>query len=446
MKILPSDSVVGEVNLSGDKSISHRAAIFSALSVGETIIDNFSTSEDCTSTLECLSEMGVRVERNGNQVLVNGVGKAGLKKPSKPLDCGNSGTTMRLLAGVLAGQAFESELFGDESLSKRPMERIAKPLREMGAQIETRDGIPPIKITGKNPLRAINYSLPVASAQLKSAILLAGLNADGVTIVFDPPSKAAVSSSRNHTELMFSYLGAAITEKVTETNGEFLYEVTIDANSELTAKNIRVPSDISSSAFFVVAASILPGSDVKLKSVGLNPTRAAFIDELNKCGAKIGIENVRTQNNEKIADIHIYYSEELIARTEPVIFSGEVIANILDEIPVLAILGTQMNGGMEVRDAGELRVKESDRISAVVENLKRMNAVVEEFEDGFRVGRSHLTGASVDSFGDHRIAMAFAIAALAANGETEIIDADCVNVSFPDFFDVIGRLTTRDPE
>lgn len=446
MHIFPANSVVGEVNLSGDKSISHRAAIFSALAEGETVIDNFSTSEDCTSTLECLSEMGVSIKRNGNRVIVNGVGKTGLRKPSKPLDCGNSGTTMRLLAGVLAGQNFESELFGDESLSKRPMERIAKPLREMGAQIETTGGNPPIKIAGMNQLRAINYSLPVASAQLKSAILLAGLNADGVTHVFDPPSKAAVSSSRNHTELMFRYLGAAVRENVSEKDGQFLYDVSIDGKSELTAKNISVPSDISSSAFFVVAASILPGSEVTLKNVGLNPTRAAFIEELNKFGAKIEIENLRTLNNERVADIHVSYSEELVSGSEPLVFKGELIANIIDEIPVLAILGTQMKGGMEVSDANELRVKESDRISAVVENLRRMNAAVEEFEDGFRIGRSHLTGASVDSFGDHRIAMAFAIAALAAKGETEIIDAECVNVSFPDFFDVIARLTTRDSE
>ncbi|MEZ5347175.1 MAG: 3-phosphoshikimate 1-carboxyvinyltransferase [Pyrinomonadaceae bacterium] len=443
MKIIKAGSMTGEVNLSGDKSISHRAAIFSALAEGETVIDNFSTSEDCSATLNCLMELGVSIDRTGNRVVVKGAGKSGLHKPEKPLDCGNSGTTMRLLAGVLAGQNFESELIGDESLSKRPMERIAEPLRKMGAQIETADGRPPVRISGKNPLAAIDYSLPVASAQLKSAILLAGLNADGVTRIFDPPSKTGVSSSRNHSELMFDYLEAAIFEEIIKDENGFVYRVSIDGNSKLAAKNIDVPSDISSSAFFVVAGSVLPGSKIVLKNVGLNPTRAAFIDELNKIGARIEIENIRSLNNEKVADIRIDYSEELLTKEEPLIFDGELIANILDEIPVLAILGTQMKGGMEVRDAGELRVKESDRISAVVDNLKRMNAEIEEFEDGFRIARSDLKGAKIDSFGDHRIAMAFAVAALVAEGETEIINAECVNVSFPDFFEVIAKLTER---
>ncbi|MCB1025775.1 MAG: 3-phosphoshikimate 1-carboxyvinyltransferase, partial [Acidobacteria bacterium] len=317
MKISPARTVTGEVKLSGDKSISHRAAIFAALAEGNTVIENFSRSEDCTATLECLIKMDVSISREGNRVKITGVGKSGLKKPAMALDCGNSGTTMRLLAGVLAGQVFESELFGDESLSKRPMERIAIPLREMGAIVETADGKPPIRIAGKNPLAAINYSLPVASAQLKSAILLAGLNCDGITRVYDPVSAEPVSSSRNHSELMFSYLGAEIAENVSESGGEFSYDVSIDGNSRLTAKDLWVPSDISSSAFFIVAASMLKGSDVTIGNVGLNPTRAAFINELNNFGAKITFRNARTVNNEKIADLRVEYSEALLSRSEP---------------------------------------------------------------------------------------------------------------------------------
>ncbi len=440
MKIKPAKYLKGEINLPGDKSISHRAALFSALATGETRIENFASSEDCASTLNCLKDLGVEIERENSTVFIKGVGKNGFSKPENELDCGNSGTTVRLISGILAGQNFDSVLIGDESLSKRPMKRVIEPLSQMNAKIESNENLLPLKIHGINSLQAIDYKMPVASAQVKSCVLLAGLNANGTTRVQSPAAKSEVITSRNHTELMLKFLGANVEEKFIETKDGFVHEVSIDGNSKLAAKDLNVPSDISSAAFFLVGAGCLKNSEIVLRNVGLNPTRAAIIEVLQKFGAKIEILNKRVKSGEMIGDLRVSGEVEFAQKSDSNIISGEIIANLIDEIPILTIFGTQIESGLEIRNAEELRVKESDRIAAVVENLKRMNADVEEFSDGLRVGKSNLKGAKIDSFGDHRIAMAFAIAGLFAEGETEITNAECAAVSFPEFFDVLAEI------
>ncbi|MDQ2747901.1 MAG: 3-phosphoshikimate 1-carboxyvinyltransferase [Acidobacteriota bacterium] len=440
MKIEPADSLNGTIRLPGDKSISHRAAIFAALAEGATRIENFASSADCASTLDCLKNLGAEISVNGSTVNVEGVGKNGLRKPNAPLDCGNSGTTMRLLAGVLAGQNFDSVLTGDASLSKRPMKRIIAPLELMGAKIAAEDFHAPLQISGRNFLRSIVYELPIASAQVKSCVLLAGLNAAGKSVIRNPPSAVARPTSRNHTELMLEFLGAKIEKQFVEIADGFVEEISIDGDSALTAKNLNVPSDISSAAFFIVGASCSANSEIVLENVGLNPTRTAILDVLRSFGADIEILSQRETGNEIVGDLRIRGRENLSPETNSNLVSGDVIANLIDEIPILAIFGTQIKGGLEVRGAGELRVKESDRIASVVENLRRMNAEVEEFPDGFRVRQSNLKGAKIDSFGDHRIAMAFAIAALFADGATEISGAEHAGVSFPEFFDVLASV------
>jgi 3-phosphoshikimate 1-carboxyvinyltransferase len=440
MKVQPANFLKGKIRLPGDKSISHRAAILSAIATGETRIENFATSADCASTLDCLQSLGVEIKKENTSIFIKGVGKNGFSEPKRELDCGNSGTTMRLLAGVLAGQNFDSVLTGDESLSKRPMRRIIEPLEKMGAVIESKNGCAPLKIYGKNPLRSISYNLPVASAQVKSSVLLAGLNAEGKSEIQNPKSKIQCPTSRNHTELMLQYLGAKIEEKFIEKENGFVEVIFVDGNSHLVAKKLNIPSDISSAAFFIVAASCLKGSEIVLENVGLNPTRTAIIEILQNLGAEIEIINSREICNEAVGDLLVRGRENFAPKTLSNIIDGEIIGNLIDEIPILAIFGTQIESGLEIRDAAELRVKESDRIKAVVENLRRMNADVEEFADGFRVGKSKLKGATVDSFGDHRIAMAFAVAALFAKGETEIVGAECAGVSFPEFFETLFKV------
>lgn len=440
MKIKPANYLQGNIKLPGDKSISHRAALFSALATGETKIENFASSEDCRSTLNCLKDLGVEILRENSTVFIKGVGKNGFSKPEKELDCGNSGTTVRLISGILAGQAFDSTLFGDESLSKRPMKRVIEPLSQMNAKIESNENLLPMKIHGRNPLKAITYKMPVASAQVKSCILLAGFNADGITKVRSPKSKVQSATSRNHTELMLKYLGASIEEKFIETDESFIHEVAIDGNSKLIAKDLNVPSDISSAAFFLVGAACLENSELLLQNVGLNPTRAAVIEVLQKFGAAIEILDKREANGELVGNLRVIGKGSFTPNAGSNIISGEIIANLIDEIPILAVFGTQLEGGLEIRNAEELRVKESDRIAATVENLRRMNADVEEFADGLRVGKSNLKGAKIDSFGDHRIAMAFAVAALLATGETEIINPECAAVSFPEFFACLAEV------
>lgn len=433
MKVLPAKSLRGNVVLPGDKSISHRAAMFSAIAAGTTQIENFAASDDCSSTLKCLGELGVEYERSGTRLTVRGKGKNGLNASTVPLDCGNSGTTMRLISGILAGQPFETRLTGDESLSVRPMRRVIAPLTEMGAVIESIDGHAPLLIKGTDDLKPIEYVLPVASAQIKSCVLLAGLYATGETTVTESVR------TRDHTERMLRSFGASITE-ADNGNGR---KITVSGDSKLVGGPITVPSDISASAFFAVAAACLTDSHITMQNVGLNLTRNGYLEVLQRFGANIRITSTDESAGEPVGTIDVFGDGELGSTDETRLINGEIIANIIDEIPVLAVFGTQIPGGIEIRDAGELRVKESDRIASVVENLKRMGADVTEFDDGLRVGRSQLKGAEIDSFGDHRIAMAFAVAGLFASGETNIIGAECAAVSFPDFFDILESIAAR---
>ena len=411
----------------GDKSMSHRAAMFAAIAEGTTKIGNFAASADCASTLGCLSALGIGVEREGSNVTVKGAGKNGFTKPKSDLDCGNSGTTMRLMAGILSGQRFESVLTGDESLQKRPMKRVIDPLTQMGASIASENGCAPLRIKGSG-LAGLEYRLPVASAQIKSCVLLAGLFADGETTVIEP------TPTRDHTERMLRWFGCELIEETADSGKR----ITISGDHLLKANDFVVPGDVSSSAFFLVAAACLPGSSLVLENVGLNPSRIAVIDALKRFGANIDIQNEMIACNEPVGDVAV---SGLIAQSgESHVLKGEIIANLIDEIPILAVFGTQLDGGLEIRDAGELRVKESDRITSVVTNLRAMGAEVSEFEDGLKVERSNLTAAAIDSFGDHRIAMAFAVAGLLATGETEIIGADCAAVSYPSFFEDLASV------
>lgn len=414
--------------------------MFSAMAVGETQITNFATSADCASTLSCLEKLGVEIKREGSTVYIKGVGKTGFTAPTEDLDCGNSGSTMRMMAGILAGQNFESVLIGDESLSKRPMKRVIEPLELMDAKIDSTENHAPLRIYGQNPLQAITYASKVSSAQVKSCVLLAGLFAEGKTIFQNPPSATPIITSRNHTELMLKYLGANLEEEFIETEEGFVHEISIDGNSQLTAKDLNVPSDISSAAFFLVAGACLPDSEILLKNVGLNPTRRAIVDVLQSLGAEIEILDEKELCNEIVGDLRVRGSKNLSPKVDSNLVQGDVIANLIDEIPILSVFGTQLENGLEIRNAEELRVKESDRIKTVVENLRRMGATVEEFSDGLRVEKSDLKGAVVDSFGDHRIAMAFAVAGLFAEGETEIIGAEWASVSFPAFFETLEML------
>ena len=433
-KIISAKTVSGKLSMPGDKSISHRAAIMAAIAIGTSRIENFAASADCSSTLACLAGLGVEIERNGSAVVIKGVGKKGLKLPAEPLDCGNSGTTMRLMAGILSGQNFESVMTGDESLQKRPMKRVIEPLSLMGAAIGSNDGCAPLKIYG-GELESIEYSPPVASAQIKSCILLAGLNANGKTTFVEP------TPTRDHTERMLRWFGSEVAEEISDQG----VRLTVSGNKELTAKDFCVHGDISSSAFFMAAAACLPGSSIELENVGLNPSRTAVIDALKRFGAKIEIRNERIQCNEPVGDIFVSGGLNPSTQSGENRLSGDIIANLIDEVPILAVFGTQLDGGIEIRDARELRVKESDRISSVVANLKAMGAKVTEFEDGVRVERSELTGAKIDSFGDHRIAMAFAVAGLLASGETEIIDSECAGVSYPRFFEDLAMVCQYHP-
>ena len=427
MKITRASNLSGRLTMPGDKSMSHRAAMFAAIAEGTTKIGNFAASADCASTLGCLSALGIGVEREGSNVTVKGAGKNGFTTPKSDLDCGNSGTTMRLMAGILSGQRFESVLTGDESLQKRPMKRVIDPLTQMGASIASENGCAPLRIKGSG-LAGLEYRLPVASAQIKSCVLLAGLFADGETTVIEP------TPTRDHTERMLRWFGCELIEETADSGKR----ITISGDHVLKANDFVVPGDVSSSAFFLVAAACLPGSSLVLENVGLNPSRIAVIDALKRFGANIDIQNERIACNEPVGDVAV---SGLIAQSgESHVLKGEIIANLIDEIPILAVFGTQLDGGLEIRDAGELRVKESDRITSVVTNLRAMGAEVSEFEDGLKVERSNLTAAAIDSFGDHRIAMAFAVAGLLATGETEIIGADCAAVSYPSFFEDLASV------
>lgn len=427
MRILPANHLHGIIQLPGDKSISHRAAILLAMSEGKARITNFSLSADCAATLKCLRALDVKIEQSGTTVTITGVGKSGFREPTASLDCENSGTSMRLLAAVLAGQDFTSTLTGDDSLKKRPMLRVKAPLESMGAVIVSDAGRAPLSIRGRNPLKAKTLTPDVASAQIKSAILIAGLNSDGTTSVIE------AVPTRDHTERMFRWLGVDVS--IVTSDGRAV--ISIDGRSRPIARDIAVPSDISAAAFFMVAAAVLPGSEIEMKGVGINGSRRAIIDVLKQLGADIEFANVRETCNEPVADIRVRGGNNAAGPTTNLI-DGGMTASLIDELPVLAIFGTQIDTGLEIRDAAELRVKESDRIAAVVSNLRRMGAHVEELADGLIVRRSVLTGAEIDTGGDHRVAMAFAVAGLLADGPTNIVGAECCNVSFPGFFDVLA--------
>ncbi len=425
---MPARTIQGAVEVPGDKSISHRYAILGALAEGRSEIQHFSTADDCRRTLDCLDRLGVGVELDGDRMRIAGAGLRGLRRSRRALDAGNSGTTVRLLAGVLSGQAFPSTLTGDESLCRRPMRRVMEPLARMGAQIRARnDEFAPLKIRGGN-LRPIEYTLPVPSAQVKSAILLAGLYAEGVTTVVEPVR------TRDHTELALAEFGARI-ERIGRTIG---IHGGAGAPPRLEPRKLVVPGDISSAIFFLAAALLLPDSNLLLHNVGLNPTRTGVLDVLATMGAPVSLVSVHGENGELVGDIAVRHAP-LVGG----VLAGEMVAQLIDELPMLAALGPYTEQGIEIRDAQELRVKESDRIRALAENLRRMGAEVEERPDGLRVaGRSagRLHGAEIDPRRDHRMAMAFAILALVAEGESIIHDAECVAVSYPDFFTTLERL------
>jgi 3-phosphoshikimate 1-carboxyvinyltransferase len=434
--IRPAKRIRGRLQMPGDKSVSHRAAIIAALARGTSRIENFSTSEDCAATLRCLEALGVSIDHADSAVVVQSTGA--FSAPSTPLDCGNSGTTMRLLAGILAGRNFESILTGDESLRSRPMQRIIEPLTMMGGNISSVDGHAPLAIGGM-PLRPIDYELLIASAQVKSCILLAGLHANGQTqVVEDQPT-------RDHTERMLRWFEVPIETGNGDRAGERF--VTLSGPASFAARDVNIPGDISSAAYFVAAAAMLAGSALDMTNVGLNPTRTMFLEQMRAFGFSINSDDLHEECNEPRGTIRISGAPASLRTSETettLTLQSALIPQLIDELPLLAVVGSQINGGIEIRDAAELRVKESDRIAATVAGLRAMGAEVEEFDHGLRVtGPTRLRSALIDPHGDHRIAMTFAIAGLLADGETEITGADCVRVSFPEFFDLLESVVDR---
>jgi 3-phosphoshikimate 1-carboxyvinyltransferase len=422
--VRPARNIEGALQLPGDKSISHRYAMLAAIAEGTTRLENFSTGADCASTLSCVTALGVQVERKGNAVLIHGHGPT-LQPPAAPLDCGNSGSTMRMLSGILAGQEFTSELMGDESLSQRPMARVIAPLEAMGAKIMANDGgRPPLRISGAL-LKAIDYKMPVASAQVKSALLFAGLFAEGETRVEEPVR------TRDHGELALGAFGAEV-----KRSGN---QVAIAGGQKLRAIEGEIPGDLSSAAFFLCAAGLFPGSRLLISGLLMNPTRARLLDILILMGVGISVAELEDKHGELVGSVEVD-GRDLRGAT----IAGADTAAMIDEIPVLAAIAPYTSSGIEVRNARELRVKESDRIASIVTNLRAMGAEVEELEDGLKIpGRQTLHGAEIDSFGDHRIAMAFAVAALRAEGETTIHRADAAVISCPGFFAALETLSQR---
>ncbi len=417
------DRVEGSVDLPPDKSIAHRSALFAAMGDGTSRILNYPSSADPQSTLSCLRQLGITVEDDEGTLVMQGRGLDGFARPDAPIDCGNSGTTMRLLTGMLAGRAFDSVLQGDASLNGRPMERIALPLREMGAKIHLTSGHAPIRIEGGSSLHGITYRLPMPSAQVKSCVLLAGLRADGRTTVIEE------LPSRDHTERM---LGLATIEK----DGE--QHVLVEKGMRIPARTWTVPRDFSAAAFFMVAAATAPSGDIRLNQVGLNPTRSALLRVLGAMGARIEITGESAQGGEPVGDLRVRSSDLHGVRVD-----GELIPVLIDEIPILAVAGARAEGRTEIRDARELRVKETDRIRAMVDSLRLMGADVEEFDDGLAVeGPVSLKGARVRSYGDHRIAMAMGVAGLTADGETVIDGASCASVSFPEYWTALAGVVS----
>jgi len=424
VSISPAKSLAGSVRLPGDKSISHRYAMLAGIADGATKLDNFSTGADCASTLGCLRSLGVKWERNGGSIVIHGRG-AKLQPSTAPLDCGNSGSTIRMLSGVLAGQDFSSELAGDESLTCRPMARIIQPLEMMGAKIEAAEGgRPPLRVTGTR-LRPIDYKLPVASAQVKTSLLFAGLYADGTTRIEEP------IQTRDHGELALQAFGAQLDRR--------MRGVSINGGQNLHGIEAAIPGDISSAAFFLCAAGLFPDSQLSVPGLLLNPTRARLLDVLMGLGLRIKMTELQEQHGELVGTLQVQGEALRGVR----IANGDAAA-LIDEIPVLAAIAPYTSDGIEIRDARELRVKESDRIASVAANLRAMGGEVKEFDDGLKIpGGQKLHGASLDSFGDHRIAMAFSVAALRAEGETEIKGANAAVISYPEFFEALESLLQR---
>ncbi len=428
----------GEITPPPDKSISHRAVMFASLAEGTSRIQNFLRAEDPVSTMHAFRLLGVEIEERmaggpgrlfavaHSELVVRGVGLSGLREPFDVVNCGNSGTTIRLLSGVLAGSGFFSVLTGDDSLKQRPMARVIHPLRQMGADIAGRagDAYPPIAIKGRR-LRPVDHILPVASAQVKSSLILAGMFAEGTTAVTEP------LKSRDHTERMLASMGAEI-----EVEG---LTVRVRGGSRLKACDMSIPADFSSAAFFIAAALIVPGSELTILNVCVNPTRTGLLEVIKEMGAGVELENRRVVSGEPVADIHCGYAAGL----KGVSVGRELIPSLIDEFPVLCVLATQAEGTTEIRDAGELRVKESDRIKAIAAELRKLGVELEEYPDGIAIkGKAALRGSETESYGDHRIAMAIAVAGLVAEGSTTIDDASCADISFPGFFDTLRGLAT----
>jgi 3-phosphoshikimate 1-carboxyvinyltransferase len=423
MRIEPVAELVGHLVVPGDKSISHRAVLVGAVSDGETQVSGFGRSADTESTIAAVRALGAEVvDVDVDTLLVRGVGLRGLRAPDGPLDCGNAGTLMRLLPGLLAGQEGRFELVGDESLSSRPMERIAEPLRRMGATVATTDGHAPLAVEG-GPLAAIDYELPVASAQVKSAVLLAGLFAEGATTVVEP------ISTRDHTERLLELAGALVTRRPTS--------VTVQQATSLSLPELAVPGDISSAAPFLVAAAIVPGSAVTVHGVGLNPRRTGLLDVLERMGAKIAIYNRRRIGGEPAGDVEVRASDLVAASV-----GAQEVPSLIDELPILAVAACHARGETVVTGAEELRAKESNRIEAVVEELRRVGGHIRATGDGFRIKGvpARLRGGVVDTRGDHRLAMLGAIAGIASREGVELRGADAAQVSFPGFFDVLEQI------
>ena len=417
--------IKGTITVPGDKSISHRGLLLGAIAEGTTAIHNLSSSVDVWSTWRCLKQLGVEIIEKDDSLEVIGKGFYGLKPPSKRLDCGNSGTTMRLMTGILAAQPFTTTLVGDDSLNQRPMKRIIEPLTQMGAKIESQPGgLAPLTISGSK-LNATYYKSPVASAQVKSAILLAGLHARGTTTVNEP------HLSRDHTERMLADFGVIVNRAG--------LSVSLDGGKVLHGSEVRVPGDFSSSAFFIGAALIVPNSELTIKNAGLNPTRTGMLAILKHTGAKIEIEPYQQKSSEPVGDINVFTS-----RLNGIEIPPDLVPKLIDEVPILAVIATQAKGTTKLTGAKELRVKESDRLNAIVNNLSLMGVQIEELEDGFIIeGQQKLKGAVVDSYGDHRIAMAFAVAGLIAEGETQIKNSECVEISMPNFFETLQEIAVE---
>lgn len=419
----------GEITVPGDKSISHRAVMIGSLSTGTTTVNNFLQGEDCIATINAFRQMGINIENDpkDKKVTIHGKGLSGLIKPCKAIDVGNSGTTIRILSGILCGQTFDSIITGDDSIKTRPMNRIINPLTKMAGKIKSmsNNGLPPLKIInrGNSSLQGITYNSPVASAQVKSSILMAGLYADDKTKVIEP------SLSRNHTELMLENFGANIFQEGAIT--------TIEAEPKLVGQNVNIPGDISSAAYFIVAGLIVSGSSLLIKNVGINPTRDGIIEVCQNMGGKVALENIRYRNMEKVADIYVEYSN--LKGTE---IAGSIIPRLIDELPVIAIMACFAKGKTIIKDASELMVKETNRIEVMVSNLSKLGANITATSDGMIIeGEKTLHADTIDSIGDHRIAMSFAIANLMTRDKINILGNECVNISYPGFFKDLNSLT-----